>query len=222
MPQFYAYIYRDPSRKNEPIYVGKGQGRRARSHLKRADMHPFTQRLQLMKANGIEPIIQILPCESEELAFLAEEEAIDKFGRKDLGRGTLLNLTDGGEGASNPSAETRTKLSAVKKGENNPFFGKSHSADARAKLSEVNKGENNPNFGKSASSDTRQKQSSAQRGENHPMYGKSPSADTRQKQSSAQKDKVHPKTICPHCGKEGGVYAMKRWHFDKCKQKRET
>lgn len=26
-----------------------------------------------------------------------------------------------------------------------------------------------------------------------------------------------PKGICPHCGKEGDLYVMKRWHFDKCK-----
>lgn len=26
-----------------------------------------------------------------------------------------------------------------------------------------------------------------------------------------------PKGTCPHCGKEGDLYVMKRWHFDKCK-----
>ena len=26
-----------------------------------------------------------------------------------------------------------------------------------------------------------------------------------------------PKGICPHCGKKGDLYVMKRWHFDKCK-----
>jgi len=25
---------------------------------------------------------------------------------------------------------------------------------------------------------------------------------------------------CPHCGKSGGVIGMKRWHFDKCKDKK--
>lgn len=25
---------------------------------------------------------------------------------------------------------------------------------------------------------------------------------------------------CPHCGVEGGVIGMKRWHFDKCKSKK--
>lgn len=26
-----------------------------------------------------------------------------------------------------------------------------------------------------------------------------------------------PRGVCPHCGKEGDLYVMKRWHFDKCK-----
>ena len=38
------------------------------------------------------------------------------------------------------SAETRKKFSEVKKGENNPFFGKHHSAEARKKMSEAHKG----------------------------------------------------------------------------------
>ena len=29
------------------------------------------------------------------------------------------------------------------------------------------------------------------------------------------------KSVCPHCGFEGGVGSMKRWHFDNCKHKRD-
>jgi hypothetical protein len=28
-----------------------------------------------------------------------------------------------------------------------------------------------------------------------------------------------PAITCPYCGKSGGVIGMKRWHFDKCKDK---
>lgn len=31
--QYYTYIYYDPSRNNEPIYVGKGYDKRAWDHL---------------------------------------------------------------------------------------------------------------------------------------------------------------------------------------------
>ena len=48
----------------------------------------------------------------EEFALFLEEELIQKLGRKDLGLGTLLNLTDGGEGHSGciRSAATRAKI----------------------------------------------------------------------------------------------------------------
>ena len=33
------------------------------------------------------------------------------------------------------------------------------------------------------------------------------------------KGRKHKLTTCPHCGKEGGITIMKRWHFDNCKEK---
>ena len=32
----------------------------------------------------------------------------------------------------------------------------------------------------------------------------------------------HRETTCPHCGKEGGDRAMKRYHFDNCKHKEKA
>ena len=135
MPQFYAYIYRDPSRRNEPIYVGKGHGRRAYKHLTRKDKHPFTQRLQLMKKEGVEPIINVVDVPSEALAFQCEVDSIARFGRKDLGLGPVLNLTDGGEGPSGwvPTEENRKNMSDAHKG-------KSHGPDTLQKISDANKG----------------------------------------------------------------------------------
>jgi hypothetical protein len=98
MEDFYTYIYYDPSRNNEPIYVGKGYADRAWDHFTRKHRHPFVQRLQYMRKNNIFPVIGIYAGLEEEFAHLLEMELIAKFGRKDLGKGTLLNLTDGGEG----------------------------------------------------------------------------------------------------------------------------
>ena len=36
--------------------------------------------------------------------------------------------------------------------------------------------------------------------------------------SEAQKANPRPRLTCPHCKKEGGNIAMKRWHFEKCKK----
>ncbi|HPI82248.1 MAG TPA: NUMOD3 domain-containing DNA-binding protein [Candidatus Paceibacterota bacterium] len=35
--------------------------------------------------------------------------------------------------------------------------------------------------------------------------------------SEQTKQKMREKIICPHCGKNGGKSAMKRYHFDNCK-----
>lgn len=102
MKEYYAYIYFDPSREwnggPEPIYVGKGHGRRMRQHLGRRDVHPFTHRLKKMITEGIEPLIHKIVCSTESIAYDLERGLIKTIGRKDQDVGPLLNLTDGGEG----------------------------------------------------------------------------------------------------------------------------
>jgi len=114
----YVYTYIDP-RNGEVFYVGKGQGRRAYWHLNRKDKHPMTHRIQKMLREGIEPDIILTPCASEEEALNEERGRICLLGRKDQGKGPLLNLTDGGEvGPTNRdwSAESRAKISIARKG----------------------------------------------------------------------------------------------------------
>jgi hypothetical protein len=74
---------------------------------------------------------------------------IEKYGRKNLGLGNLVNMTDGGEGLLNPSIETRQKISEVHKG-------KILSEESKKKMSEAKKG-------KIFSEETRQKMSLVQR-----------------------------------------------------------
>lgn len=145
--RFFVYLYRDPSRNNEPIYIGKGLKKRAKYHLKRTDMHPFVQRLAFMSKNNIVPQVEFL------FENITDDEAksleiwfIHKFGRKDLGRGSLLNLTDGGDGSSGYKAtlETRAKQSVGIK--------KIMTAEVRAKISKASQ-----NY----SPETRVKQSNA-------------------------------------------------------------
>jgi len=118
MTQFYAYIYRDPSRANEPIYVGKGSGRRAWAHLKPIKRrHPFTQRLNKMIRENIQPDIEVIDAINEDHAFFLEKCLIAVIGRKDLGKGPLLNRTDGGEGNSGRvhTEESRKRMSEAQK-----------------------------------------------------------------------------------------------------------
>lgn len=153
--RFYTYIYRDPSRQHEPIYVGKGHARRAWHHLKRKGRHPFVQRLRCMRKNNIDPSIEIIDALDESHAFLMEECLIQIIGRKDLGRGPLLNLTDGGDGVSNPSVDTRIKIGSANKGRKRSletiekiringirpsFKGRHHTDETKDKISNANTG----------------------------------------------------------------------------------
>lgn len=107
---YYVYVYRDPTRNNQPFYVGKGSGQRHLKHLKRTDRCEFVHRIQKIKQSGFLPIIEFI-CDrvDEEFAFLVEVEAINYYGRKDHKRGPLLNLTDGGDGVPRLSPEVQAK-----------------------------------------------------------------------------------------------------------------
>ena len=173
MEHFYTYIYYDPSRNNEPFYVGKGTGERAWKHYKRKEMHPMTQRMQFLGKNNVKPIIGLYGSLDEEFALLLEEELISKFGRKDLGKGPLLNLTDGGEGVSGSkkifSEEHKKKLSESAKGKPKSEEHKRHVREKRAlqvtspetckKISESHKGEKNHFYGKQHSEEAKQRMS---------------------------------------------------------------
>ena len=154
----YVYIYKDPSRdyygKPEPIYVGKGSGYRARKHLRRTDHCEFVHRLQKMKQNGIEPIIEkIIVGANWQFALGIETMLIKRIGRKDLGTGPLLNLTNGGENpplyfgwtGKNPPGSFKP---GDQSGEKNTMFGKHHSDESNEKNRKSHLGENNSNFGK--------------------------------------------------------------------------
>lgn len=147
----YVYIYLDPRKFGlynydnhyfnfEPIYVGKGTNNRCYDHLYRTDNAPLPCKLQKLNRLNFAPIIiKYKIFNNSQDAFDFEIEMISSIGRKDLGKGPLVNLSDGGEGNTgfiysdefkkahsermlqwakdNPvSAETRRKLSKRSKG----------------------------------------------------------------------------------------------------------
>lgn len=100
---FYVYTYRDPrpSKNSQVVYVGKGTGRRAWAHWEKP-IHKnrgFGALLAKLRRDGLEPLIAIVKeFDDEAAAFVEEMRLIAEIGRRDLGTGTLFNLTDGGEG----------------------------------------------------------------------------------------------------------------------------
>ncbi len=140
---YYTYRYFDPDR-SEFFYVGKGKDSRAFCHMREAIKGKkntyFHNRLRKMHLKNIDPIIDFI-CKDvdEEFALFVEIEAIAKYGRKNLGKGPLCNMTNGGDGTSgklltqehiaklkvaSKTPEARAKASASLKGHVGSFRGK--------------------------------------------------------------------------------------------------
>lgn len=152
---YYVYVYLDPTRvakytyelessensfsfDYEPFYVGKGHGKRDVSHLRKSDRYNLHKqnRIQKIRKAGNEAIVlRLFENISEETALQLEREVIAKIGRRDLGTGTLTNMTDGGDGMSGyiPTEEQRRNNSILHKG-------RIVSEDTRKKLREAGLG----------------------------------------------------------------------------------
>lgn len=177
---FYTYVYLDPRCKGnfiykdldyifefEPFYVGKGSNNRIDYHVSNKYLNSRNRNIYLknkilkMKKLGIEPIrIKFKDHLNEEWAFWWEIRLIELIGRKNLQKGPLLNLTDGGEGTSGNILSDETKTKIGKSGENNYFFnrrlfgkdnlmyGKSHSEQTKEKIRQkaLERYRNDPEF----------------------------------------------------------------------------
>ena len=155
-------VYRHLKPNGEVFYVGIGCEKRPYSKHHRSKW--WKNIVKKYPDYGVEVVATGLSwddaCELEELM-------ISEYGRRDLGLGTLVNMTNGGEGCYGlvHSEETKQKIGAANKG-------KKHSLESKQKMSAAKSGENAPWFGKKLSKETRQKLSAANSGKNHPMYGK--------------------------------------------------
>jgi len=144
--------------KNEVFYIGiaKQKKRPYESGSKRS---LFWHRITSKTDYEVEILFDDL---SWDQAKEKEKEFIKIYGRKDLNTGTLVNMTDGGDGNINPSLsrrlkiaedsrnrvwtdESRSKLSKSKSGKNhhmygirgdkNPLYGRKHSEESKKKMS---------------------------------------------------------------------------------------
>jgi len=155
---FYIYQHRKADT-NEIFYVGKGKGTRLNQSKGR---NQYWHRVVAKHGFVAEFIAQNL---EEELAFLAEIEAIDVYRRRGI---QLVNHTDGGEGVSGykHTEEHKSKL----KGNNRGFLtwgmtfkGKKHTEESRQKMSHSQVGNKNK-LGKKVSQESKKKMSQAKSG----------------------------------------------------------
>jgi hypothetical protein len=183
----YAYLREDGT----PYYIGKGKGKRKYTKSgRRISIPKDKNRIITLKQNL-----------TEVEAFRHEKYMISIFGRKDLGTGLLLNMTDGGDGVSGLihtkktrkmiskalknkplTEETRKKMSeAAKNRIDHPRKGKKHSEETLRKIREAAKGRKH-------SDETRKKMSELYKGKPSFFKGKKHSEETRKKISERTKE----------------------------------
>lgn len=148
MATIYKHIRLDT---NEVFYIGIGkQSNRAFSKQRR---NKYWKSIVLKHGYKVEIIKEVNTWEE---ACKLEIELISKYGRKDKGLGTLVNMTDGGEGSKGMSEESKKsisdKLKVSRIGANNPMYGKT--------------GNLNPFFGRKHTEEAIQKNRLARLGKN--------------------------------------------------------
>lgn len=180
-----AFIYGDYNFQFEPFYVGKGKNDRCNFHLNESKKnnskkYPVINKIKKILKSNLEPIIiKIKENLTECDAFILEKELIHIIGRKDLKKGPLKNVTDGGEGASgyiaSDSLREIRRINAIKNENHKKII--------------LLKGENHASFGKPVSEERREKQRNS-------MLGKKMSDDTKEKISMKL---IGKKRTLEHC-----------------------
>lgn len=169
---YYVYQLVDP-RNSQPFYIGKGKGRRAKTHLWEI---PETRnvykenKIASIRNDGLEPIIEYVAENiiDETLAYDIESTLIKKYGRKGYDKnGTLTNICEDarppnhkgktyeeiyGSEKAKEQRELRSRLQKDRGG----YGPKQHSEQTRKLFSTLNSGAGNPMFGKIQSEHTKQ------------------------------------------------------------------
>lgn len=191
-----------------PIYVGYGKhNRKGRSHQRYEDHYyesikykkdkKVAKSANLYKLNVISEIlnnggtlIYKFPFEYITLqdAYTKETEVILKYGRRDLGTGTLTNLDSGGRGGREWSQLSKDKLSNTNKGRISPTKGMKFDTYSDERKANISKGRKeyidaHPEYiarlkeirsHQIITDETKAKISSSLKGRPSPMKGKTP------------------------------------------------
>jgi hypothetical protein len=132
-----GYVYRHIRKdKDQVFYIGIGtdnNGKYTRAYSK--NRNRYWKRIVENTDYEVEILLDDI---TKEEAIKKEIEFIQIYGRRDLGLGTLCNLTDGGEGASNMSEEGKERLREIRRNSVMP-------QEQKDKYSEIFKGSGNPN-----------------------------------------------------------------------------
>jgi len=224
--QFYVYehIRNDTG---DVFYIGKGKGYRATASGKEHRSEYWHRIVKKAKGFTVRYVCKNI---EEELAFLIEVERIDQLRKRGI---KLCNMTDGGDGLSGLlftmehrrkignahrgkkiSLETRSKISSSVKSS-----GFKHTSEMLKKMSEAHKGKKRA-LGYKHTEEWNTASLGWKQG-NKSRTGQKMSEEEKRLHSIALIGSKQKIITCPFCKKEGGN-AMKRWHFNNCKEKGST
>lgn len=222
----------------EPFYIGKGKGKRSGSHVTKA-LHtsvniPRFNKIRKIIREGYQVVVRRSKQRySEPLAFDLEMELITVIGRADLGRGPLVNLSNGGEGNSGKivSRSQRKKLSKITKAR---FESKAErlrlSKQTAIRLASMSPEEKNHLVFSQQEGRQRFYDSLGYQGYRKYQINRGNSISNGLLRRSESRKRKHysnlssgvraaPDMKCPYCDKVGRPNNMKRYHFDNCKLK---
>lgn len=209
-----AYVYKHIRKDtNEVFYIGIGSDKNYNRANSKSGRNKYWKRIINKVGYEIEIICDNI---SWKEALDIEIKLIKQYGRKDLNEGTLVNMTNGGDGGDTSIYIDYDKRNIS--GINNGMYGKSHSEKSKLKVSIGNKGKTAWNSGLSKETSpilkmVGEKVKKAMKGRiNGPA-----SDETKRKQSEALKGKPQPTTKCVVCNKVGSISNIKRWHNDNCR-----
>jgi hypothetical protein len=179
-----AYVYRHIRLdKNEPFYIGIS-GRK--DNYKRAysirDRNIYWERIVAKTKYEVQIILDDLTwdevCEKE-------KEFILLYGRRDLGKGILVNLTDGGGGTMNDkmSEEISIKMSKAQLGNKKYLLRTTPQEEINKKISIANKG-------RIVTEEQKQKIRNYFKINGHPSLGKKTSDETKEKIAASRRIKI--------------------------------
>jgi hypothetical protein len=144
MALVYKHIRKDT---NEVFYIGIGKTeKRAYSNANRNKhwhniVNKYGYIVEIIKTNL-----------TKEDAIQIEIDLIKNYGRRDLKEGTLVNLTNGGDGIASASVEVVEKILKSRS-----WY--KHSNESKQKMSDAKKGKANGRLGVTLSAETKQKMS---------------------------------------------------------------
>lgn len=141
-PVYYVYLHTDD--RGVVFYVGKGKDNRAHSCNNRSK---WWKTYVKNHCSANRPHVTIVKDNlTEQQSFQLEVETILNYGRLDLGTGTLINLTCGGDGSSGhkKSQATKDKIRAANTGKTSYNKDRPMSTEQKQKISQAHAGKPKP------------------------------------------------------------------------------